>query len=36
MVVGALILLICMPFKAWLAMIGLLLVIFGFVLWRID
>lgn len=35
MVVGGLILLVSIPMKFWLALFGLALLFFGFVLWRI-
>lgn len=34
MVIGGLILLFAMPVKVWLALVGLVLLVFGFVLWR--
>lgn len=36
MVVGGLILLISVPIKFWFALVGLLLLVFGFILWRLG
>ena len=36
MAIGALILLFCVPFRIWIALIGLLLVVLGFTLFRLG